>query len=224
MYMNLDDYYIPISTIDCENIYGELEEIYKSKIPTGAGITREDSFTMFTVKELSTSPTLVKMVKDLGLYEYWQPGPIITTGPYKAIPIHMDYNFDHKWTPEDFNQKAQTLCEEYEILKHPTVKRDTILLPLHNCENSVSYFYELCPERATYLLQTHQGAYYHVAELSDVKEVASFIMTDPVIFNINKLHTAVNFSNSIRVTLSLRFLPCAPFEELKKKHMRNLGH
>lgn len=207
-------YYKSLSLPNWTSIYEELEPVYRSKIPAGAGVTREDSFTMFTVEELSTSPTLVDIVKALGLYEYWQPGPIITTGPYKAIPIHMDYNLNHKWTASEWNSDIVKACKEFDILKYNNIKRETILIPLLNCENSVSYFYELKPGKSTKLLQTHQGLYYHIADYEDVEEKASFVLNEPVIFDITKLHTAVNFSNNIRITLNLRFLPCEEFNRI----------
>lgn len=208
-------YYQPLSIQGWENIYQELEPVYLSKIPKDAGFNREDSFTMFTVEELSTSPTLVKIIKNLGLYDVWQPGPIITTGPYRAIPIHMDYNFSHQWTADEFTDKVKNACEEYDILKYDNIRRETILFPILNCENSVSYFYELKQGKTTKLLQTHQGLYYHIAEYTDVEEKSNFILQQPVVFNITKLHTAVNFSNKFRVTLNVRFLPCARFDEIK---------
>lgn len=210
-------YYKSLQIKDWQRIYDELEPIYLSKIPAGAGVTREDSFTMFTVEELSSSPTLVSIIKDLGLYEYWQPGPIITTGPYKAIPIHMDYNLNYQWSSNELNSKVINACNQFDIFKYQDVRRETILFPIHNCENSVSYFYELKPGKSTKLLQTHQGLYYHIAEYQDVEECASFVLTEPTIFNITKLHTAVNFSNKIRVTLSVRFLPCEEFNRIAQQ-------
>lgn len=209
-------YYKKLDFDGWQDIYSELEPVYRSKIPVDAGTSADNSFTMFTVQELHNSPTLVKFVKNLGLYEYWKPGPIFTLGPHKAIPIHYDYNFDKDWH-KDIIPDAETIeaYKKYEILSHRNCQRETILIPLHNCENSVNYFYELKDGKDTTLFQTHQKLFYHIAERSEVEETASFVLDAPTIFRVDKLHSAVNYSDQVRITLNIRFLPCAEFDQLK---------
>lgn len=208
-------YYKPLTTINCRDIYCELEALYREKIPNSAGDSPGDSFTMFTVKELETSSTLVDYVKGLGLYEYWKPGPIVTMGAYSALPVHLDYNYDPSWYSQAVpDEETQETYRKFDLLRN--VQRETILVPLKNCENSVNYFYESKQGKTTTLMQTHQKLYYHIAERKDVEQVASFVLDRPTIFRVDKLHSAVNFSNSTRVTLSLRFLSCKRFDELKQ--------
>lgn len=208
-------YYRTLSPISYHDIYNELESLYKEKIPHSAGDSPGDSFTMFTLEELSASSTLVNYVKDLGLYEQWKPGPIVTMKAYSALPVHLDYNYDPSWysqaTPD---LETQETYRKFELLRN--VQRETILVPLRNCENSTNYFYELKQGKTTTLMQTHQKLYYHVAERKDVEQVADFVLDRPTIFRVDKLHSAVNFSNSTRITLSLRFLSCERFNELKQ--------
>lgn len=218
-------YYKPLPIIGYENIFKELEPIYLAKVPKTSGGLPEHSFTMFTVGELSTSKTLVNIVKDLGLFDYWRPGPIYTLGPHRTIPIHMDYNFKEDWANDKnlWDNDTILVYSDYELLPFPIPEnfepknafRESIIFPLKNCHDTQSYFYDLKPGKSTTLHKTHENLYYHVASLDDVTIVQNYVLKQPGIFNLAELHSAANFGNKTRITLDIRFEPCDAFEKLK---------
>jgi hypothetical protein len=78
-------------------------------------------------------------------------------------------------------------------------------IPLLNCEQTVTELWEC--DRPYSVGFTKNGIPYHYYPKDTVKEkLGEFILTKPVLFDVQVPHSSTNYSNSMRLAISLRFM------------------
>lgn len=79
-----------------------------------------------------------------------------------------------------------------------------INIPLYNCEDSITSFWESSISPELYKTKNnHEYAYY---KADNCKKIAEFKLIDPVIFEVKIPHTVTNPTNKWRRAISLRFI------------------
>jgi hypothetical protein len=103
---------------------------------------------------------------------------LIQTSPYKSGQVHVDIRYDNN-----------TLA---------------LQIPLINCENSVTEFWEANSLVKSKALDS-DGIPYQFIPKENCKKIDEFVLTKPIIFRTDIPHSVTNRSNSFRKAISLRF-------------------
>jgi hypothetical protein len=74
-------------------------------------------------------------------------------------------------------------------------------IPLINCENSRTIFYE-CKKTEKFF---YKERLIEVKDISNCKEIGSYVLDKPILFNTQVLHAVFNHSDMPRLAISLRF-------------------
>lgn len=119
---------------------------------------------------------------DLGIKEF-MGRPIFKTVIINAMPtstgqIHKDHR------PHDQNQLA-------------------INIPLINCDNSVTEFWDTDEDRTRIQYSSSKSPYIHFNR-DRCKKIDEFVLTQPVIFRTDLPHSVNNYSTEPRLAISLR--------------------
>jgi hypothetical protein len=80
-----------------------------------------------------------------------------------------------------------------------------INIPLFNCENSVTEFWETS-ENSTRVGHTSNGSPYIGFNRSRCKKIDEFKLTQPVLFRTDVPHSLNNYSNKNRLGISIRLV------------------
>jgi len=83
--------------------------------------------------------------------------------------------------------------------------RLAIQIPLTNCEESITSFWETSSPRPVRSL-TPNGHSYEFYDRTTCTKISEFKLTRPVLFDTSILHDVVNPTNKIRQAISLRFV------------------
>jgi len=78
-----------------------------------------------------------------------------------------------------------------------------INIPLVNCDNSVTEFWET-PENSTRIGHTSNGSPYIGFNRNKCKKIDEFKLTQPILFRTDIPHSLSNYSTKIRLGISIR--------------------
>jgi hypothetical protein len=79
-------------------------------------------------------------------------------------------------------------------------------LNLYNCENSYTRMFELIDENNVPVTSyTPFGQPFIPYHESQCREVTRYNLSKPVLLDLNKLHSVINNTNDIRISISIRF-------------------
>ncbi len=80
-----------------------------------------------------------------------------------------------------------------------------INIPLLNCENSVTEFWEVDPTAPVIKKLTPNFVPYNEVDPTKCKKIDEYKLTSPVIFDTSVPHSVHNFSDQDRLAISIRF-------------------
>lgn len=80
-----------------------------------------------------------------------------------------------------------------------------INLPLLNCENSITEFWEVDPEAPVIKRLTPNFVPYNEIDPTRCKKIDEYKLTSPIIFDTSVPHSVHNFSDQDRLAISIRF-------------------
>ena len=99
---------------------------------------------------------------------------------------------------------ANSFTNIHKDIRHDkTDNRLAIQIPLENCEESTTSFWESSSK--SLLSQTKNGHVYSYYEKSECTKLTEYKLTSPVIFDSKILHNVTNPTSQIRRAISLRF-------------------
>lgn len=119
----------------------------------------------------------------------------INTKMFMGLPIERPILI--QVTPNTFSQIHK------DIRHDGTKNRLAIQIPLDNCEESTTSFWE--SSSRPLISQTKNGHVYSYYEESMCTKLTEYKLTSPVIFDSEILHNVTNPTNQIRRAISLRF-------------------
>ena len=182
---------IPLPNLDqlSASIYEQIPDEYKTR-------TLVHSFkpAFFESNEL-----LVKAVETIRPWNEVNNICIATTISKQRLPIHADTAI-------------------IERLRKGNASRWALNIPVHNCVNSYTNFYQ-CKEGASGKVESDADAInyndtFTAYDDDDMQIADTLIMTEAALFNLLMPHAAFNDTDEPRVLISVRFKSPFSFEEL----------
>jgi len=129
-----------------------------------------------------------------------------------GLDVHQMIFFDNKPNKEDVTDPTDPMCpfihidakdeEEWEETQFDPVSAFNI--PLENCENSFTTFYEIIDES---LPHVYYPNFYLCGGVDpkNVKEVERFTLVQPAVIRVNVPHAVLNPTDNIRQVVTFRF-------------------
>lgn len=133
---------------------------------------------------VSSLPVLMNVLGNFGIDKLLSVLAFIVVTPDKYFPIHID-------------------CED------PTVMSFALNIPVLNCEDTVTVWYDTLPESESQysIAGTYHGEHATVCSQSNAKEIGKCEANTPHWVNISKPHAPVCSHSKLRINASLRFTP-----------------
>lgn len=143
---------------------------------------------------------LKNIKKDLTHYGFYQNIDV-------TIPNILDKKVDmpvliycpRKYVPPFCHKDLKDRVLNGNIVTHSTL---ALNIPLINCENSRTIFYN-CEHSLDKFI--YKGRPTEVKDISKCKEIESYVLDKPILFNTQVLHAVFNHSDMPRLAISLRF-------------------